>query len=88
MLCRSLGQGERIDVTGLDKTYAKLALEVLTEPRDIDWHQKASQLMDEAPDYAYKKDESGQNMLPSDVYELAGRILGYCAGLVEWRPEP
>lgn len=70
----------------MDETYARLALRVLTEPRDMDWHQLASQLLDEGPDYGYEKGSDG-NIEPKDVFEIAGRILGYCAGLVEWTPE-
>lgn len=73
-------------ITKLDETYAKLAFRVLTEPRDMDWHQLASQLMDEAPDYGYEKG-SDENINPKDVFEIAGRILGYCAGIVQWTPE-
>lgn len=74
------------ETDGLDETYAKLALRVLTEPRDMDWHQLASQLLDEGPDYGYEKGPDG-NINPKDVFEFAGRILGYCAGLVQWTPE-
>lgn len=74
-------------ITKLDETYLKLAFRVLTEPRDMDWHQLASQLMDEAPNYGYEKGPDGENINPKDVFEIAGRILGYGAGMVRWTPE-
>ena len=71
----------------LDETYAKMALEILTAPRDLDWHNTATQLLDSGPDYGFAVDESGKQVEPNDVFAVAGRILGYCAGLVEWEPE-
>jgi len=70
-------------LSGLDEAYAKQAFRVLVRPRDMEWLRSAELLLDEAPDYAYEKKRNGERKAPKDVFELAGRILGYCAGLVD-----
>lgn len=72
---------------GMDETYAKMALRIFVGPRDMEWHNTANELLDSGPDYGWEKDENGHHKQPMDIFELAGRILGYCAGLVEWTPE-
>lgn len=72
---------------GLDETYARMALRILTGPKDYDWHRTAIDLLDSAPCYGLPRDESGEAKDADDVYQVAGLILGYCAGLVEWTPE-
>lgn len=75
------------DTDKLDETYARMALRILHGPRDEDWLAVAGQLLDSGPDYGFPKDEKGENRDPIDVFEVAGLILGYCAGIVEWTPE-
>lgn len=72
----------------LDERYARMALRILVGPRDMAWHNTANQLFDEGPDYGWESDSFGQQKTPRDIFEVAGRILGYRAGLVEWNPEP
>ena len=74
------------DLRGLDETYAKMALRILVGPRDLDWHNTATELLDSAPSYGFPH-EDGEMQNPRDVFEVAGRILGYCCGIVEWNPE-
>lgn len=71
----------------LDETYAKMALRIFIGPRDMEWHNVAHQLFDDAPAYGYVTDAEGSYIPPADVFELAGRMLGYYAGLVPWKPE-
>lgn len=73
---------------GMDETYAKMALRIFVGPRDMEWHNTANELLDSGPDYGWERDENGHHKQPRDIFELAGRILGYCAGLVEWTPGP
>ncbi len=68
---------------GLDETYAKAALRIFVGPRDMEWHNVAFMLLDEAPDYGRRPEGEGED---TDVFEIAGRILGYCAGLIDWNP--
>lgn len=75
------------NTTPLDETYARMALRIFVGPRDMEWHNTANQLLDEGPDYGWDHDEAGEVKEAQDVFEVAGRILGYCAGLVEWTPE-
>lgn len=72
---------------GMDENYARQALFILTAPRDIDWHNAAYRLLDSGPDYGFPRDENGERVEPKDVFQVAGLILGYCAGIVEWKPE-
>lgn len=76
---------ERLDK--MDETYAKMALRVCVGPRNMEWHNIANQLLDSGPDYGFPRDENGHHKDAQDIYEVAGRILGYCAGLVPWTPE-
>ena len=71
----------------LDEKYAKNALRILVGPRDADWHDAASKLLDQGPDFGWEKGPDGYNKDPQDVFEVAGRILGYYCGLIEWKPE-
>lgn len=73
---------------GMDETYARMALRIFIGPRDMEWHNTANELLDSGPDYGFELDESGGGRLkePRDVFEVAGRILGYCSGLVQWTP--
>lgn len=70
---------------GSDETYARMALRIFIGPRDLEWHNTAVRLLDHGPDYGWEMENGHQK--PADIYEVAGRILGYCAGLVEWKPE-
>jgi len=75
------------DLDGMDETYARMALRIFIGPRDMEWHNEANQLLDHAPDYAWPRDEEGNHVGTADVYEVAGRIIAYCAGLIDWKPE-
>jgi|GEM_PF-2666328 len=71
---------------GMDKNYAMIALRVLTGPRNEEWHNQSMRLLDHAPDYGFPRGEDGDATDPRDVFQVAGLILGYCAGIVEWTP--
>lgn len=71
---------------GRTEVYAKMALRIFVGPRDMEWHNTANELLDSGPDYGWET-ENGRHKEPRDIFEVAGRILGYCAGLVEWKPE-
>jgi hypothetical protein len=72
---------------GMDEIYARMALRILDGPRDMEWHNIATQLLDSGPDYGFPRDASGNRTPAKDVFQIAGLILGYCAGLFEWTPE-
>ena len=72
---------------GMDETYARMALRIFVGPRDMEWHNTANELLDSGPDYGWGKDANGNRTQGQDIFEVAGRILGYCAGIVEWKPE-
>lgn len=71
----------------MDETYARMALRIFIGPRDLEWHNTANELLDSGPDYGWECDANGNHKEPQDIFAVAGRILGYCAGLVEWKPE-
>lgn len=70
----------------MDETYAKMALRIFVGPRDMEWHNTANELLDSGPNYGWDHDEEGYKEEPRDIFEVAGRILGYCAGVVNWKP--
>lgn len=72
---------------GMDEKFARMALRIFVGPRDMEWHNTANQLLDSGPDYGFPHHADGDTHPPQDIFEVAGRILGYCAGVVEWKPE-